>query len=112
MKTFKKYYYLFILLSVVFFIIYHVYSSYRDKQKFINSSYNGIIMEIKFIEGQHGDMNIKINNTWRLCSWENKIGNYIKIGDSIVKSPENTDIYIYRKDTINDKWVLKVFKNI
>lgn len=113
MKILKKIYLLFLIIVGVSVFCYNAYNDQKEKRNFIKSSYNGIIYDIQFIKYQHGDMNIKINNSWhRTGIWENKIGKYIKIGDSIVKLPGVKDIYVYRKDTIIKKWKLKIFKNI
>ena len=101
------------VLAVVVFVIFSAYNSHIQKRDFINSGYSGFIYKIELIEGEHGDMNIKINDSWRRTgSYEYKMGEYIKIGDSVLKLPGKTEIIVYRKDTLNNKWIEKKIKNI
>ena len=110
MKYFKFLFFLLLIASFVLFYIKGFESSKQVEVKFINSSYFGMIQDIKYVEGNRGDPYVKVRNSMLVFGYfEDKVRNYVKIGDSKAKDSGSTAIRVFRKDS-NDVWHEKVFK--
>ena len=104
MKNLKRNFILTIVLAFVCFIFYLFYSSNKADQIFFSKHYKGIIKEINFNEGRRGFPDIRLDSQWiYLGIEEDRIINYIKKGDSIVKNVGTKEIIIFRKDE-NNTW--------
>ena len=110
MKYFKLLFFLLLIASFVLFFIKGFESNKQAEVKFINKSYFGMIKDIKYGEGNMGDPYVKIRNSVFVFGYfEDKVRNYIKVGDSIAKDSGSTAISVFRKDS-NGVWHEKVFK--
>ncbi len=90
---------------VVMLAIFFVKAYYKDKQasaKWHESGYYGMIEEIQYFHGNRGDARILMNGNWKTIGTnEDKISNYIKVGDSLVKDRNSELIIVYSKDSMN-----------
>ena len=105
---------IFFIIAVCAFIVFFINGYYKDKKAqtaFIEEEFHGIIMEIKYIEGRRrGFPDLKINSKWIYLGLNGeKIQNYIKVSDSIVKDSGTETINVYRKN-VKGSWDEKVFK--
>ena len=95
------------------FIVFFINGYYKDKKAqtaFIEKEYYGIILEIKYVEGNRGDPYVQIGSQWFVFGInEDKVRNYIKVSDSIVKDSATETIKVYRKN-YKGIWDEKVFK--
>ena len=110
MKRFTKYS-LFAILSVLIIgLIDFMYSIELGEKEYLNRQYHGIIVEIRMLQFSRGIPDIKIGDEWVILDiQEQKIKNYIIVGDSIVKESGKSEIVVYRKNT-DLRWIGKVFK--
>ncbi len=94
-------------------VIYFSFLSHsQDKSTFSGNTdcFNNVITKIMYFDGNRGLPIIYLRDTFFLMSGkESKILHYIKVGDSVVKKMNNTQIYVYRKDSSN-AWRVVVFK--
>lgn len=110
MKTLRNIVISVIVTMFISFFLYNFYLVNQGRKEFISRHYNGIILEIRKIEGRRDLPDIRINNEWLMINMlESKITHYIQVGDSIVKEPGSEKIKVYRKDE-NNKWYVKEFK--
>ncbi len=104
---------IFFIIATCAFIVFFVNSYYMNKKAktaFIEKEYRGIILEIKYVEGNRGDPYVLIGNQWFVFGLnEDKVRNYIKVSDSIVKDSGTETIKVYRKN-YKGIWDEKVFK--
>jgi len=92
------------------FFINGYYKVKKAQADFIEKEYQGIIREIKYVEGNRGDPYVQIRNQWFVFGTnEDKVRNYIKVSDSIVKDSGTETIVVYRKN-YKGIWGEKVFK--
>lgn len=112
MREFKIIKKIFIIISIIAFIVFFVHAFYMDKiakKNFLNEKYEGLITEIQFIEGMSDFPRYKINNQWIYFGMPgNKIAFKVEIGDSIVKKQGQTEIEVYRRNVAGE-WVRQVF---
>jgi len=110
MKKIKNIIICLIVLLFISFFVHVIYLSYHGQKEFIKSHYNGVILEIRKLEGRRDLPDIRINDKWLSIDInESKIKNYIKVGDSIVKDSGTEEIKVYRMDE-NNNWKVKIFK--
>ncbi len=104
---------IFFIIAICAFIVFNINEYYNDKQAqtaFIEKEFHGIILEIIYIEGHRGLPDLKINSKWIYMGVNGqKIQNYIKVSDSIVKDSGTETIKVYRKN-YKGIWDEKVFK--
>jgi hypothetical protein len=104
---------IFFIIAACAFIVFFINGYYKDKKEqtaFIEEEFHGIIMEIKYVEGNRGDPYVKIGNQWIVFGpREDKVRNYISVEDSIVKKMGTVTIKVYRKN-VKGSWDEKVFK--
>jgi len=110
MKKFKGIVITIIIVAFIIFIVQIAFQIHVANKMFNNCKYNGIIMDIRQLEGNRGVHDILINNEWHSgCIYESKIWSYIRINDSIAKDSGTETIRVFRKNEY-DEWVVRVFK--
>ena len=102
-----------LFIGVISFIIFlgrAFYGMHQGQKEFVNKQYNGIITEIRKLQGRRDLPDIKINSQWiSLNILESKVKHNIQVGDSIVKESGTEIIKVYRKN-LNGEWDVKIFK--
>ncbi len=69
----------------------------KAQANYFNKEFNGIILEIKYVEGNRGDPYVKIGDQWLVFGKnEAKVLIYIEISDSIAKE-SGTKKYLIKK---------------
>jgi hypothetical protein len=109
-KTIRKVIIIIFLIMFVIFFSYNLFLIRVGRKEFIDKSYNGLIIDIRKVEGRRDLPDIKLNNNWMpLDEFDSKVSYYIKIGDSIVKESGTEEIKVFRKDEENE-WRVRIFK--
>jgi predicted PurR-regulated permease PerM len=110
MKTIRK---VIIIATIVFFLGFIVYTAFyiiKGDRESLMREYAGIISEIRYLYGNRGIADIKINDQWiPLGVEDSRIQGYIQLGDSIVKESGTVVIYVYRKNS-KGEWEGRLFK--
>ena len=105
--------YVVLILSGIGLLIFIVDNFNLDKEgtkKVLERTYHGIILEIKKFKDNRGKLSIRVKDEWIHFGFlDEKVENYILVGDSIVKESGSKKIDVYRKN-LNEEWYLKTFK--
>lgn len=109
MKYIKLTFYIILACGAIAFIARGYLQQKKSESAFLEKNYNGIIVDIKHFRGNRGDPYVKIGDQWVMFGiHEDKVRNYIKVSDSIVKDPSTSTIKIYRRNT-SGQWDEKIF---
>jgi len=103
---------IFFIIVACAFIVFFINGYYKDKKAqtaFVEKEFHGIILEIKYVEGNRGDPYVQIGSQWFVFGInEDKVRDYIKVSDSITKDSGTETIKIFRKNN-KGTWDEKVF---
>ncbi|RLD83862.1 MAG: hypothetical protein DRJ10_02660 [Bacteroidetes bacterium] len=82
---------------------------HQAKHAFWGVEYEGIVMDLRYIEGKAGWPEVKIKRRWiYLGVFAANIAFKVQIGDSIVKKKGQVEIEVYRRDSAGE-WKKLVF---
>ena len=101
----------FIVLFSAFFLHGYFMNKKAEDNFKNNQKYYGIIMNIEDIDGNRGLPKIRVGNNWFVLGMgklEYSIATYIKVGDSISKSPGENIIKVYRRNKFGH-WEERIF---
>lgn len=101
---------LIVLVAIILFAFFISLKLENDVNHFIDKEFNGVITNIKYVEGNRGNPSIELNNDWVYIGlYGSKVNQYIQIGDSIIKESETKEIKVYRLNS-KGEWTERIFK--